>query len=354
MYHYGYYLLVGLYAAAPPLTVLWAIRQYACGHAGVMVSTIFTLVFGLAVGSGLIVLNSKLMGGTITPHEGAKLVYVLVAAICMLKWLGWTMRAAVYRLVRVPLDRHGRPRTPARLRALVSALAQSAVLLAIAVSYGLSLLLVYRPKALLLQPATGHYPLASGTALLSRPPLNLNCSEAWFRTADGFNLAGWWIVPPVPSLADATPNQTASGGTGGTDHEENENGNAVVIICHGVGSCKERQVGLAWLLVRRGFNVLLFDFRGHGQSEGNLITYGDRERLDVLAAVRWLRQEHPDLRSESSAWASTPARRRCWRRPPMKPMARRSTGWCSINPTRDLTRWYRAMPGGCSTGRCRG
>jgi len=37
-----------------------------------------------------------------------------------------------------------------------------------------------------------------------------------------------------------------------------------------------------------GFNVLTFDLRAHGQSEGNNFTLGDHERRDVLGAVDWL------------------------------------------------------------------
>src|SRR5690606_16177224 len=35
------------------------------------------------------------------------------------------------------------------------------------------------------------------------------------------------------------------------------------------------------------------DFRAHGASDGRTTTYGIRERLDVRAAVDWLKREHP-------------------------------------------------------------
>jgi alpha/beta superfamily hydrolase len=66
-----------------------------------------------------------------------------------------------------------------------------------------------------------------------------------------------------------------------------------VVLCHGVGSAKERQLDLARYLAARGFNVLVFDFRGHGESAGNFISYGVRERFDVMAALAWAKANHP-------------------------------------------------------------
>ena len=45
--------------------------------------------------------------------------------------------------------------------------------------------------------------------------------------------------------------------------------------------------------MRGGYNALAFDFRAAGQSGGHFTTFGDLERRDVLAAVRWLHQFHP-------------------------------------------------------------
>ena len=40
-------------------------------------------------------------------------------------------------------------------------------------------------------------------------------------------------------------------------------------------------------------NVLLFDFRGHGESDGHTVRFGAGERRDVLAAVAYLRERRP-------------------------------------------------------------
>ena len=39
--------------------------------------------------------------------------------------------------------------------------------------------------------------------------------------------------------------------------------------------------------------MLVFDFRAHGESGGQLVSFGDLERNDVLGAMRWLRKTHP-------------------------------------------------------------
>lgn len=59
-----------------------------------------------------------------------------------------------------------------------------------------------------------------------------------------------------------------------------------VIICHGLGSRKENHAPFAAYLAGQGFAALLFDWRGHGASEG----YLDEGMLaDVGAALTHLR-----------------------------------------------------------------
>ncbi len=42
----------------------------------------------------------------------------------------------------------------------------------------------------------------------------------------------------------------------------------------------------------------MFDFRGHGESDGHTISLGSREKLDVLAALAYLRRDRPDQARE--------------------------------------------------------
>ncbi len=83
-----------------------------------------------------------------------------------------------------------------------------------------------------------------------------------FRTDDGLLLHGWFAP--------------------GRD------GSAVVLV-HGLGGNRAELLPEAGVLQRHGHAVLLFDSRASGESEGKLATWGDRERLDVAAALRFLR-----------------------------------------------------------------
>jgi uncharacterized protein len=58
-----------------------------------------------------------------------------------------------------------------------------------------------------------------------------------------------------------------------------------VILVHGYSSNRMQLLPEAVLFSRHGHGVLLFDERASGESEGTVSTWGDRETLDVLAAV---------------------------------------------------------------------
>jgi pimeloyl-ACP methyl ester carboxylesterase len=65
------------------------------------------------------------------------------------------------------------------------------------------------------------------------------------------------------------------------------NGRALIAL-HGINDNKQQWLTPASDLQRRGYNLLLLDFRGHGESEGRYVTYGDRETEDVQAALEYL------------------------------------------------------------------
>jgi len=52
-------------------------------------------------------------------------------------------------------------------------------------------------------------------------------------------------------------------------------------------------LGRARFLTRAGYSTLLIDFQATGESPGEAITFGWRERFDVLASVRYLNARLP-------------------------------------------------------------
>ena len=63
-----------------------------------------------------------------------------------------------------------------------------------------------------------------------------------------------------------------------------------LIFVHGIGSVRsgDNAVELAARLVEQGYNMLLFDLRGHGSSGGDTVSGGYFERWDVLGAFDYL------------------------------------------------------------------
>ena len=92
-------------------------------------------------------------------------------------------------------------------------------------------------------------------------PGNLPYQDVTLTTTDGLHLSGWYI-----------PGTQA---------------NAIIIV-HGIHANRAYLLPQAKILAQAGYHLLLFDLRGHGLSEGNMITYGAREALDVEAAVDYL------------------------------------------------------------------
>ena len=65
----------------------------------------------------------------------------------------------------------------------------------------------------------------------------------------------------------------------------------MLICCHGIHDNSSQWLPqIARLHAQSGYGALLFDFTGHGQSDGSQVTYGIRERHDVTAAMEYLRQ----------------------------------------------------------------
>lgn len=86
-------------------------------------------------------------------------------------------------------------------------------------------------------------------------------------TADGISLAGWYI----PAASGAGPEAPT------------------IVLAHGHGVNKSDLLGRAELL-HPEYNLVMVDFRGHGQSEDAQSTIGLLERNDLRAVVDWLEE----------------------------------------------------------------
>lgn len=103
------------------------------------------------------------------------------------------------------------------------------------------------------------------------PPIADDEEAVTLRTEDGYRLE-----------ATYTPGDPGAGG---------------VALIHGVSDGRERWRPWVRRLRDMGLHSLRIDVRGHGRSEGAVVTYGQREDADVRAAVAWLRAR-PEVDAE--------------------------------------------------------
>ena len=121
-------------------------------------------------------------------------------------------------------------------------------------------------RALRHSEAYFHYPKPAAV----KPADLAEARDVLFATADGLMLRGWY----VPSR-----------------------NRAAVVMAHGLSQTRADLLPEARILKAAGYGVLLFDLRAHGESEGETSTWGDKERLDVRAALDFVRVQ-PDVDPE--------------------------------------------------------
>lgn len=74
--------------------------------------------------------------------------------------------------------------------------------------------------------------------------------------------------------------------------------NKTIILAHGYGKNRlhfgENTIHLIKGLLDKGYNVLAFDFRNSGESEGNTTTFGVYEKNDLLGAIEYAKSKGSD------------------------------------------------------------
>jgi pimeloyl-ACP methyl ester carboxylesterase len=98
------------------------------------------------------------------------------------------------------------------------------------------------------------------------PPTNVKAGYE-VVTSDGVGIAAWYIP-----AGDGSPPSAAT-----------------VVLAHGYGQNKSSMLPYAEALHDR-YNLVMFDFRNHGQSTGTQTTQGVLEANDLRAVIKWLVQ----------------------------------------------------------------
>ncbi len=101
--------------------------------------------------------------------------------------------------------------------------------------------------------------------------LNLPAEAVEFPPRNGgHKVSGWFIPAP-----DAT---------------------ATIMICPGYRTSKSELLGIAGFLWKDGYNILIFEYYGHGSAVGAPVTLGYREMEDFLGAVDYAKSRAPGTR----------------------------------------------------------
>jgi alpha-beta hydrolase superfamily lysophospholipase len=163
-------------------------------------------------------------------------------------------KAAIFFNTRPAMER------PSRI-----AWARAARWLALGAAGSLALLAgaAYPLSGLLVRPRSKH------SSRLSRPHLanlirrmGMEVEDIEFYSTDGTRIRGWWM--------------------------EAGKRRATIVILHGASKNRTDVIRTALVLRRAGFNIGLFDGRGHGQSEGSFVTYGFHERHDAESILEYI------------------------------------------------------------------
>ncbi len=223
------------------------------------------IIIAAVLGTGFCALHALTMVGTDNLadtildaaflREVVRAAYCVISFLLILKWLDRTLNWFSKTIFFV-----GRGSFMKQQRFAVAMVVRTGLLFGIGLPYLFAAAATYRPHIKL-----------PGSAIARQ----MGAASVTFDSIDHLKLAGDWF--------------SGAAGRGHTRASQ-----STVILCHGLLSGKESMPILVGALQAKGHNVLTFDFRAYGDSEGHLTTFGDRERMDVLGAVRWARKSKPD------------------------------------------------------------
>jgi alpha-beta hydrolase superfamily lysophospholipase len=261
---YTYHIVSLAYLAAPlvaaALALVAARRTRRSRSIRVLVRSMLS---GILLGGATAMVYISLGGFAVPPSQVLMSCYIGIASVCLITGLNWLISRGISRVFGLhrPTEK---PHSGAA--ATLASIAQAALLAIIGLPFLGSVLLLYHPKI-----HSHDDPLS----VMDAPYQNVH-----LHATDGVPLEAWWI----PAVRNR---RTDDRGTVNWGHE-------TVLLCHGFGGDKGRDLFLARDLVANGYNVLAIDLRAHGQSGGEFTGFGGIESRDVLGAVRWLQAHRPD------------------------------------------------------------
>jgi fermentation-respiration switch protein FrsA (DUF1100 family) len=262
-------ILAGMYLTAPLLAVVLAVWQTRRGKAQTglpstqpLFGFMLTLISSVVLSSSIVLIYAHATDARASAGQVALTCYVFVGVLSLLKGFNWLLREGADRLFLLT----GRWRIPGpgyRIRSTAAAFTRATVLVGVGLPFIMAIGMVYRPKV------TGtDDPLSFGYRF----------EHVTFDSTDGVRLDAWWVPAAWPGKIGSP--------------KPPDWGTRTVILCHGLGSSKANELMMGRDLPTHGYNVLAFDFRAHGASGGQISSFGDLERQDVLGAVHWVRARH--------------------------------------------------------------
>jgi alpha-beta hydrolase superfamily lysophospholipase len=119
--------------------------------------------------------------------------------------------------------------------------------------------------------------LAPATHAVGTPPAKWGAASLALKTTTGSHVAAWY----VPA----------------------DDAKATVVLLHPIRGDRTTMLGRAELLHKAGYAVVMVDLPAHGESPGEAITLGHRERHGAIAAVELARQRNPRHRIGVIGWS---------------------------------------------------
>jgi uncharacterized protein len=111
------------------------------------------------------------------------------------------------------------------------------------------------------------YARARGQWGTDEPPDGLAEEVSFPSASDALRISGWFFAAGTATLKAP-----------------------VIVLCHGIWTGRRECLPMALRFRAAGYNVLTFDFRAHGLSDGRFTSVGHHETNDVLGAVEYVKQ----------------------------------------------------------------